>query len=111
MVNKSFSVGLLPDGWKHADITHLHKKGSKSSRENYGPIGEKIVFDRMIKFWREIDLLNSNQFSFLKGRSTATQLLSTFNGWAKSRNLSIPTDVIFLDLAKAFDSVPHERCF
>lgn len=118
MVNKSFSVGLLPDEWKHADITPLYKKGSKSSRENYRPIsltsiackiGEKIVFDRMIKFWREIDLINSNQFGFLRGRSTATQLLSTFNDWAKSRNLSIPTDVIFLDLAKAFDSVPHER--
>ena len=63
----------------------------------------------MIKFWREIDLINSNQFGFLRGRSTATQLLSTFNDWAKSRNLSIPTNVIFLDLAKVFDSVPHER--
>ena len=102
----------------YADITPLHKKGSKSSRENYRPIsltsiackiGEKIIFDRMIKFWREIDLINSNQFGFLRERSTATQLLSTFNDWAKSRNLSIPTDVIFLDLAKAFDSVPHER--
>jgi len=29
---------------------------------------------------------------------------------AKSRNLSIPTDVIFLDLAKALDSVDPERC-
>lgn len=38
-----------------------------------------------------------------------TQLLSTFNDLAKPRNLSIATDVIFLDLAKAFDSVPHER--
>lgn len=54
---KSFSTGLLPKDWKNADITPLHKKGSKSSRENYHPIsltlivcriGEKIVFDRMI---------------------------------------------------------------
>lgn len=32
-----------------------------------------------------------------------------FNDWAKSPNLSVPTDVIFLDLAKTFDSVPHEQ--
>ena len=38
MINKSFIAGLLPDDWKHADITPLHKKGSKSSRENYRPI-------------------------------------------------------------------------
>ena len=60
-------------------------------------------------FWRESNIINNRQFGFLRGRSTATQLLSTFNDWAKSQNLSIPTDVIFLDLAKAFDSVPHER--
>ena len=117
IVNKSFTTGLLPDEWKHADISPLHKKGSKSSRENYHPIsltltvckiGEKIFFDRMFNFWHETDPINNNQFGFLRGRSTATQLLSTFNDWAKSQNLSIPTDVIFLDLAKAFDSVPHE---
>ena len=49
------------------------------------------------------------QFGFLQGRSTTTQLLSTIHDFAKSRNSSFATDVIFLDLAKAFDSVPHER--
>ena len=114
MLNKSFSAGQLPEDWKRAVITPLHKKGAKSSRENYRPIsltsivckiGEKIVFDRIIKFC----LINDDQFGFLRGRSTVSQLLSTVNDWAKSRNRSIPTDVIFLDLAKAFDSVPHER--
>ena len=38
-----------------------------------------------------------------------TQLLSTFYDFARSRNSPVATDVVFLDLAKAFDSVPHER--
>ena len=63
----------------------------------------------MHKFWQKTGLINNNQFGFLKGRSTVTQLLSSLNDWAKSRNLSRPTDVVFLDLAKAFDRVPHER--
>jgi len=118
ILNKSFSSGLLPNEWKCADITPLHKKGSKSLRENYRlislisivcKIGEKIVFDRLHKFGQETGLINNNQFGFLKGGSTVTQLLSSLNDWAKSRNLYRPTDVVFLDLAKAFDSVTHER--
>ena len=38
-----------------------------------------------------------------------TQLLTCYDDWASSRNKSTPTDVIFLDFTKAFDSVPHER--
>ena len=118
LLNKSFSTGAVPDDWKSADISPIHKKGSKHRRENYRQIsltsvvckiGEKIVRDRVIKFWNDINILNEHQFGCLRGRSTVTQLLSTLHDWTKSRNNSIPTEVIFLDLAKAFDSVPHER--
>ena len=70
---------------------------------------EKIVRNRITSFWHNLDVINKNQFGFLQGRSTTTQLLSTIHDFAKSRNSSFATDVIFLDLAKAFDSVPHER--
>ena len=118
LLNKSFSTGAVPDDWKSADISSIHKKGSKHKRDNYRQIsltsivckiGEKIVRDRVIKFWNDLNILNEHQFAYLRGRSTVTQLLSTLHDWTKSRNNSIPTKVIFLDLAKAFDSVPHER--
>ena len=38
-----------------------------------------------------------------------SQLLSCYNDWCLTRNSSKASDVIFLDLSKAFDSVPHER--
>ena len=95
---------------ENALISHRYtRKGSKSLRENYRPIfltsivrkiGEKIVFDSLHNFWQETGLINNNQFGFLKGRSTVTQLLSSLHDWAKSRNLSRPTDAVFLDLAK-----------
>ena len=53
--------------------------------------------------------LNPNQFGFLEGKSTLTQLLRCFDDWASSRNKSRPTDAIFLKFSKAFDSVPHEQ--
>ena len=86
LLNKSFSTGAVPDDWKSADISPIHKKGSKHRRENYRQIsltsvvckiGEKIVRDRVIKFWNDINILNEHQFGCLRGRSTVTQLLST----------------------------------
>ena len=57
----------------------------------------------------DLNVFNSHQFAYVKGRSTVTPLLSTLNDWTVTRNSSIPTDVIFLDFAKAFDSVAHEK--
>lgn len=70
-------------------------------------MAEKIV--RFVAFWLEHQVLNPHQFGYLKGKSTLAQLLSCFHDWSLSRNNSKITDVVFLDLSKAFDSVPHER--
>ena len=118
LVNKSFQQGHLPDDCRSADIVPLHKKGSKHLRDNYRlisltsmicKINEKIVCDKLTSFWQDQNMINKNQFGFLQGRSTVISLLSTFHDFARSRNSSVATDVVFLDLAKAFDSVPHER--
>lgn len=41
--------------------------------------------------------------------SCDTQLISVIHEWAKILNIRGQVDVIFLDFAKAFDSVPHAR--
>ena len=51
----------------------------------------------------------SEQFGFLKGKSCLSQLLSLFHNWTHERSKGLTTDVIFLDLSKAFDLVPYER--
>ena len=37
---------LLPEDWENADITPLHRKGSKSSSENYCPISLTSIDQR-----------------------------------------------------------------
>ena len=44
---------------------------------------------------------------FVKGRSTATQLILTHHNWAKTLDEGRQVDVDFLDFSKAFDLVPH----
>ena len=63
----------------------------------------------MTNFWQDLGVLNVIQFGFLEGKSTVTQLLTCYDDWASSRNKSKPTDIVFLDFTKAFDSLPHER--
>ena len=65
-----------------------------------------LIFSRIFS---HLGIFNPIQFGFLEGKSTVTQLLICYNDRASSRNNSTPTDVIFLDFTKAFDSVPHER--
>ena len=58
LFNMSFSLGIVPDQWKQADvIPPLHKKGPKDDRKNYRPISltsilckvcEKIVRENLI---------------------------------------------------------------
>ena len=88
LINKSFALGQLPSKWKRADITPLFKKGSKKCRNNYRQISltsivcklaEQIVKRRIMDFWGEANVFNPNQFAYMKGRSTVTQLLSCFN--------------------------------
>ena len=44
----------------------------------------------------------------MKNRSCVTQLLSVLHGIGQNLDKNIQTDVLYLDLAKAFDSVDHE---
>ena len=50
-----------------------------------------------------------HQHGFQKGLPCETQLNSIIHEWGKHLECSWPSDVIFVDFEKAFDSVPHER--
>ena len=50
-----------------------------------------------------------NQFGFIKGRSTALQLLYIMDEWTTLLDSGAQVDVIYTDFAKAFDTVPRGR--
>ena len=118
LFNDFFATGTLPQDWKIANISPIHRRNSKFCKENYrqifltsiiSKITEKIVHDRCIQFWIDHQVFCDQQFGFRRNKSTLSQLLLCFNDWAESRSNRYATDVIFLDFCKAFDSVPHKR--
>lgn len=54
-------------------------------------------------------IITPPQHGFQSGLSCDTQLISVIHEWAKVLNIHGQIDVIFLDFAKAFDSVPRAR--
>ena len=53
--------------------------------------------------------LSTVQHGFRPRHSCLTQLLETIHQWAATLDRAKSTHAIFLDFAKAFDSVPHQR--
>ncbi|MCP4487008.1 MAG: hypothetical protein GY820_06775, partial [Gammaproteobacteria bacterium] len=117
--NFSFVLGRLPDEWKFANITPIYKnKGSRSSTTNYRPISltcvcckvmEDIVVKRLSTAFLHVPIISSSQHGFVRKRSTVTQLLECFNDWTDRFERGEAVDVIYLDIAKAFDSVCHKK--
>jgi hypothetical protein len=53
--------------------------------------------------------INKWQYGFLPGRSTVSQLIQVVHEHAKALEKKQQVDVIYLDFAKAFDKVPHNK--
>ena len=43
-------TGKLPDNWKKANVTPLHKKGPKNQVENYRPISLTSIVCKTVEF-------------------------------------------------------------
>ena len=115
---KSIVEGCVPQPWKDAHVTPLFKKGKKSSAGNYRPVSltsiickvmESLIRDHVIEHMTSNHLLSDYQHGFIHGRSCSTNLLAVLDAWSEAMDERIPVDAIYLDFAKAFDTVPHHR--
>ena len=111
--NQSLASGKVPSIWKTSILAPLFKKGIKPDSVIIGlsltcipcKILEKIVKDKIYKHLTDNDLLSTHQHGFRPGRSTVVQLLICCNDWVRALNGRSSVDVIYIDFAKAFDSV------
>ena len=70
---------------------------------------ESIVSQSIISHLRSHQLISADQFGFLSRRSTCTQLLTTLNDWTISIDNHLKVDAVYIDFAKAFDTVCHPK--
>ena len=114
LFNISLATGTLPLEWKESNVVPVHKKGKKEDVTNYRPISLLCVISKVLERCIHnhlkdhlLTLIDDFQHGFLQGRSTVTQLLSFYHEIGRNLDKGLQSDVILLDLAKAFDSVSH----
>jgi hypothetical protein len=111
--------GIIPDAFKNALISPIYKgKGSKTDLSNFRPISllnvfskifEKAIKTRLVNYLEENNLLPISQYGFRKGLGTEDALANLTKDIYDNLDNHNKTIGIFLDLSKAFDSIPHPK--
>ena len=100
---------------KNAIITPVHKKGPKTSKDNFRPVSilpniskiyERIMFKQMSEFFEPI--LSKYQCGFRKGFSAQHCLLAMLEKWKSAVDNKKTFGALLTNLPKAFDCLSHD---
>lgn len=115
---QSYDTGTVPSDWTKAMVVPIHKNGSRADPSNYRPISltcisckvmEHIILSHVNKHLSANHIISDFQHGFRQGLSCETQLILATHDWASVLNSHGQTDVLLLDLSKAFDKVSHPK--
>ncbi|CAH2299605.1 Hypothetical predicted protein [Pelobates cultripes] len=117
LINESLVSGYIPKLWKTARVVPIHKSGDTTLVSNYRPISllpllskilEKCVHRHLCEYYQQFNYLTPDQSGFHQNHSTTTALLKVCNDIQAGMEQGALTRAIFLDFAKAFDTVDHD---
>ena len=114
----SLQQSVVPDDWRIANVTPVYKAGNKKDVSNYRPISltstvskvlESIIRAAVVAHLLSNSLIRSSQHGFMAKKSCLSNLLHCMEEITKILDDGDAADVLYLDFAKAFDKVPHQR--
>ena len=116
-LNRLWKMILFRLNGKKGNVVPIQKKDGKKCLKNYRPvsllpicgkISEKSIFNEMLKFFIENELISPNQSGFKPSDSCINQLLAITHEIYKSFDKGFEARGVFLDTSKAFEKVWHE---
>jgi len=115
----SLRLGNVPNDWRCAIIKPIFKRSGKNcDPASYRPVSLTSVACKVMEKLLKVvisnhceinNILPNSQHGGRRARSTTTQLLECTDFYLKGLDAGIATDVILLDVAKAFDTVSHSK--
>ncbi len=114
MIQETFREGELMETFKLGLIKLIPKKGDAQKVGDWRPItllccGYKlisgIVANRLGKYLHK--LIGRSQKGFMSNKNINTCTVNVMNSISRSWELGVPTGVMCVDFAKAFDSIEH----
>ena len=116
LFNSSISTGCFPAAWKMARVVPVLKGGNPAHVSNYIPISilptiSKIL-EKHVKSLCQEHLcdqapISPRQWGFMSSRSSISALIQVIKDWSRALDQGHEVCVVFFDIKKAFDTVPH----
>ncbi|CAH8675916.1 unnamed protein product [Schistosoma haematobium] len=112
----SLETGTYPETQKVTYVLLKHKSRPRNLVENYRPINitpvisrimEKVIENQLSDNLLKEDLIDPSQHGFIRTRSCSTCLTDFFNEVTRIRDQKKLVIILYFDIKKAFDKVPH----
>ena len=116
LLNLSIHTAEVPSAWKAAIVRPLFKGGDQADLNCYRPISilpclakvlEKLVNNQLTWYLKVYNILSDVQSGFRSGYGCITATLKVVNDITAALDSKLHCAAIFIDLAKAFDTVDH----
>ncbi|KAK6179536.1 hypothetical protein SNE40_011868 [Patella caerulea] len=117
---KVIDTGTVPDQWIEVHATPIFKKvgevrilqlstGESNQHPSQDPREACSCRAKLMTHLLQNELLSERQHGFISNHLCSANLLATHDAWTQALEEYVPIDCIYLDFAKAFDTVPHAR--